>query len=47
MGDFISSGVLGGRDLGLSLDLHFGGGGRVFLKLSFLRGGWAAFTLNY
>ena len=34
MGHFISSGVLGGRDVGLSLDLSFGGGESVFLKLS-------------
>ena len=39
---FISSWVLGGRDVGLSLDLCFGGGGSVFLKLSFL----GSFTLN-
>ena len=27
---------LGGRDVGVSLDLCFGGGGSVFLKLSFI-----------
>ena len=31
--------------MGLSLDLCFGGGGSVFLKLSFLGGG-GGFTLN-
>ena len=41
---FISSWVLGGRDVGLSLDLCFGGGGSVFLKLSFVGGG---FSLNF
>ena len=51
MGHFISSGVLGGRDVGLSLDLSFGDEGSVFLKLSgfffvcfffffFFGGGW-------
>ena len=45
MGHYISSGVLAGRGVGLSLDLSFEGGVSVFLKLSFL-GGWTAFTLN-
>ena len=42
---FQASWVLGGRDVGLSLDLCFGGGGSVFFKLSFV-GGWGGFTLN-
>ena len=42
---FISSWVLGGRDMGLSLDLSFGGGGSLSLKLSFV-GGWGGFALN-
>ena len=39
MGHFISGGVFGGRNVGLNLDLCFGGGGSVFLKLSFGGGG--------
>ena len=42
---FLASWVLGGRDVGLSLDLCFGGVGSVFFKLSFV-GGWGGFTLN-
>ena len=35
----------GWEDVGLSLDLCFGGGRSVVLKWSFL-GGWSGFTLN-
>ena len=45
MGHFISGGILGGRDVGLSLDLSFGGGGSVFLKLSFFLGGGGLLSL--
>ena len=47
MWHFISSGVLGGRDVGLSLDLGLGGGGSVFFKMEFCwGGGWVGgFTL--
>ena len=38
MRHFISGGILGGRDVGWNVDLSFGGGGSVFLKLSFLGG---------
>ena len=41
MWHFISSYVLGGRDVGLSLDLGFGGWGSVFFKMEFCWGwGW-------
>ena len=43
MWHFISSWVLGGRDMGLSLDL--GLGGVCFLKMEFCWGGGGGFTL--
>ena len=43
---FCSRRVLGGRDVGLSLDLCFGGGESVSLKLSFV-GGWGWFYFEF
>ena len=39
MGHFISGEVFGGREGVFNLDLSFGGGESVFLKLSFVGGG--------
>ena len=49
MWHFISSWVLGGRDVGLSLDLVFLGGGVCFLKWSFVGvGAWVGwFYFDY
>ena len=47
MWHFISSWVLGGRDVGLSLDLGFGGWGECVFLSGVLLGGGGGFTLIF